>query len=192
MPKNSLLFVPPLILIGVIFFIPTVVRHRLEIDTPSDHWVNINRPLTTLFTPVHSRLDIVILRLKNPGLANTSDYSFSLLDSSSKPLYSTIFSGRNVGDPSDLRLQFPPLDNSTQISSIRIEPASGNFTSHLQVLTDADENFSFRAYYRRSGYISGLFQTFFGFLATVTSDWQFLVLWAISLLIIGRQATRHG
>lgn len=128
---------------------PLAIRNRLDLDVPSDHPIPITKTMVTAYTPSHDQINIIRLRLKNSRLIDTGQYRLSLLDSSGDVIKAVDFSGRNVGDPSDLRLQFPPLQNSLAITSIELKPLSSD--PQLQVYIDSSDNISFTAYYREPG-----------------------------------------
>lgn len=125
------------------------VRNRLDIQTNGDHFDHLNRSLQVSFTPRNNNLNIIILHFKNPNLQNTENYTFSLTGPQNEILYQTQFSGRNIGDPSDLRFQFSPIPNSKDIPlTITLKPNST--ISPVQVLVDRSGEVAYQAYYRTS------------------------------------------
>lgn len=168
-----LFFLGPLIVAAALILASVASRNRLDTEAPGTSYLPFaeSRPFT--FTPKHSGLNIILLRMKNPDLADTSDFVFTIGDSTGQTLRRLNFSGRNIGDPSDVRLQFDPILNSSG-QPLTLAVSSPSKSVKL-------EN-GFRAYYRTSGLSVNL--------APFTRDPVFMVLWA--LLVFGLTRTLWG
>jgi len=104
--------------------------------------------------------------MKNPDLSDTSGFVFTISTATGQVLRQVNFSGRNIGDPSDIRLQFAPISDSVN------QPLTLTTTSSSPSVKI--EN-GFRAYYRTSGLSLNL--------APLTRDPLFMVVWG--LLVYG-------
>ncbi len=139
------LFLLPIIFLGVSSLIPRFfVKNRLDYSKPGTHFTQIIGPISSTFSPRHSGTNIVVLSFKNPGLQNTDQFMFEITDSTNTRLFTSTFSGRNTGDPSNLRFQFPPI-NSTDKLTITISPSD---PSHLEVYVDDLNSLAFTSLYR--------------------------------------------
>ncbi len=156
----------PIIVLVALVLASVASRNRLDVEVPGNSYLPLAeiRPFT--FTPQHSGLNIILLRMKNPDLADVSDFVFTVSDASGQVLRQLNFSGRNIGDPSDVRLQFTPIPGSAnQLLTLAIASPSKSVKI---------EN-GFRAYYRTSGPSLNL--------APLTRDPVFMAVWA--LLVFG-------
>ncbi|MEK7090942.1 MAG: hypothetical protein AAB887_00360 [Patescibacteria group bacterium] len=159
-------FLGPVIVLAALVLASLASRNRLDTEVSGSSYLPLveTRPIT--FTPIHSGLNIILLRMKNPNLADTSDFVFTLKDQANQTVRELNFSGRNIGDPSDVRLQFTPiLDSANQPLTLTIISPS----------TSVKIENGFRAYYRTSGLSLNL--------APLTRDPVFMVVWA--LLVFG-------
>ena len=156
------LFFGPVLVLSALVLASLASRNRLDTETPGSSYLPLaeTRPFT--FTPKHSGINIVLLRMKNPDFADTSDFVFTVSNSTGQVLRQLDFSGRNIGDPSDVRLQFAPIpDSAGQTLTLTVASAS----------TSVKVENGFRAYYRTSGLSLNL--------APFTRDPVFMVAWAI-------------
>jgi hypothetical protein len=133
---------------GSIAMLTFTVRNRLDYEKYPVRYENLYDKIEYSYIPKHNNLNIILLHLKNPGLENKDKYNFSILNSDGNTIVSQIFSGGNVGDPSDLKLQFYPINNSDgQNLTIRLEKLS---SENVPILVGVDENgvMTFSSFYR--------------------------------------------
>mgnify|MGYP001590014999 CR=1 FL=1 len=145
---NKLLFLIPLsILLSSLLVVSFLIKNKLEYSVSGNKSFPLERPMETTFHPTHSGLNIIVLRLQNPQLMDYNTYTVSLLGEAGNTIKKLEFNAQNVGDPSNIRLQFDPVSNSTDIRTLRIDPVSGG---KLHVYIDDSDQISFTAYYRAS------------------------------------------
>lgn len=159
----------PIIVLAALTLASLASRNRLETEVPGSSYLPISESHPATFTPRHQGLNIILLRMKNPDLADTSNFVFTFSNSAGQVLRQLNFSGRNIGDPSDVRLQFDPIPNSAG-QSLTLTVASPSKSVKL-------EN-GFRAYYRTTGLSLNL--------APLARDPIFMVLWAMLLFGLTR------
>lgn len=152
----------PIIVLAALSLASLASRNRLETEVPGSSYLPISEIRPATFTPRHQGLNIILLRMKNPDLADTSDFIFTLSNSAGQVLRQLNFSGRNIGDPSDVRLQFDPIpDSAGQTLTLAVSSPSKSVKL---------EN-GFRAYYRITGFSLNL--------APLARDPVFIILWAM-------------
>lgn len=149
------------------------IKNKIDYSIDGSLAYPLEKPMQTSYAPTHAGLNIIVLRLKNPALADENKYTLKLLSGSDTVIKSIDFDARNVGDPADLKLQFDPLVNSQEIRSIRLEPVGTSGKLHVYI--DEKDRISFTSYYRRSG---------FSLSWPVLKDIPFFVAWAIVLTTI--------
>jgi len=88
--------------------LPDTVQHRGEKYLP----VYSDIPLTQTFHPRHDNINVVLISLKNPNLANIDPLIFTLSDLQGSEIRRVEASGRNTGDGVTLRFQFSPVPDS--------------------------------------------------------------------------------
>jgi hypothetical protein len=160
---------------GVMF----VVRNRLDQARGVSSFLPLTQDVSTEFTTNENGLNIIILHLKNPGLVNTDNYKITLSDGVSV-LFEQEFSGFNVGDPSDLRFQFPPIISKGKRLSLAVSPITKNSVMPLQIGHDGDNKISLQAFYRNQDW-PNLLKTS---LNRIFQDKVFLVQWLGLLTIL--------
>ena len=84
--------------------LPDTVQHRGEKYLP----VCSDTPLTQTFRPRHDNINVVLISLKNPNLANIDPLIFTLSDLQGSEIRRVEASGRNTGDGVTL----PPVPDS--------------------------------------------------------------------------------
>lgn len=130
-------------------FILFGVKNRLDTKVQSSTFLEVRGIVETVFYPKHDFVNVVIIVFKNPNLQSTGKYWFSILDKNGQQLRRMEFSGRNIGDPSDLRFQFDPLEKiAGEKLTIRIEP-EGQLESNLVSVAATQEGDVAFASYRR-------------------------------------------
>lgn len=87
------------------------VRNRLDSKRSVESFAKLEEPVEVELVPKHNFLNIIVVTLKNSNLQSTDQFRFSLAEGDTI-LRQVDFSGRNVGDPSDVRLQFSPVEDS--------------------------------------------------------------------------------
>lgn len=175
---------PALFVVGALSVVSLFVKNKIDYSILAKKSFPLERPMETAYTPRHNGLNIIILRLQNPQLLDSKNYTLSLLDGSGNVIKAIEFNAKNVGDPSDLRLQFDPIPNSTQIRSLRLSPPTP--TDKLHVYIDDADRISFTSYYRSSGL--ALSWPNFG-------DTVFFVVWALglsALFLVGNKWQKHS
>lgn len=124
------------------------VRNRLDFETYQVRYEQLDGTFKHSYMPKHNNLNIIILHLKNPGLINKDAYKFNILDSSGSVIVSQTFTGFNVGDPADLRMQFDPItDSGNKNLILKLDSQSSNYNP---ILVGVDENngIAFSSYYK--------------------------------------------
>lgn len=160
-----LLFLGPLIVGAALILASVASRNRLDTEVPGTSYLPLSEIKPFTFTPKYSGLNIILLRMKNPNLADTSEFVLTI-NRAGQTLRQLNFSGRNIGDPSDIRLQFAPIpDSAGQLLTLTITSPS----------TSVKIENGFRAYYRTSGLSLNL--------APLTRDPVFMAVWV--LLVFG-------
>lgn len=143
----TILIAVALICLG--FFISLFgVRNRLDAQVFGGKFLEIRDSVETTFIPKHDFLNIIILAFKNPSLDNKGNFKFRIFDENGTVLREVDFSGRNIGDPSNVRVQFEPLPRS----------AGKNLTLHVErttadqplvsIATGDKDEVAFASYYR--------------------------------------------
>lgn len=170
----SLLILIILFLVGSVF-----ARNRLEHSTGVVRHEQLVKEKRTFFTPDNDGINIVVINFKNPGNSNQDKYSFSLLEGD-KVLFTQEFSGFNVGDPSDLRFQFPPLTNvAGKNLTIVVNPLSQSTGVQLQIGLDEQEQIARQVFYRNQNIVKDVSKL----VSKVTQDRIFLLQW-IGLIVL--------
>jgi hypothetical protein len=135
------------LLIATHFFASVfLVNNRLDSQKVGIGFLEVRENIQFELIPNNNNFNIIVFAFKNPGLANKSDYTFSL--SKGDDLLRQInFSGDNVGDPADVKLQFDPIPNSLGNSyTIKIIPK--DFERPILINCDSGGTPSYRTYYR--------------------------------------------
>ncbi len=168
---NKIIYtLPVLFVLGVLSTVSVFIKNKVDYEIQAHKSFPLERPMETAYTPSHNGLNIIVLRLQNPQLLDSSTYTLSFLDSSKKVIKQIEFNAKNVGDPSDLRLQFEPIPNSKDIRSVRLTPPTPKDKLHVYI-DDADR-ISFTSYYR---------SPFFSIALPKISDFMFFIVWALLL-----------
>lgn len=112
--------------------------YKFEIlDDTKEAWVQSN----------NNYLNIIMLRMKNPGIENMGDFKFELLDEESNLVREIKFNGMNIGDPGDMRFQFEPIvDSFGKEYKIEITPDGAQPLVSIEV--GKDGNMSYTSYFK--------------------------------------------
>lgn len=157
------------------------VQNRLDTNVLRSQFTKLGDPLDVTFIPKYDFLNIVILTLKNPGLESQDIFNFAILDADGKVLRQDEFSGFNIGDPSDLRLQFEPISNSSgKVLTIRVTPKSVT-NPKISVATDREGKLAFTTYYRVTDKRMALGDLLSGWVKKIAQDQFFFISWLIIL-----------
>jgi hypothetical protein len=136
------------VIFGCLALITFTVKNRLDFETYQVKFEKLNGVFEQSYRPRHNNLNIIVLHLKNPGLVNRDTYKFSILNSGGSIIVSQAFTGFNVGDPTDLRLQFDPItDSGNKNLILKLDSLSSNYDPIL-VGVDENNNIAFSSYYR--------------------------------------------
>ncbi len=151
-----------------------LVKNHLDQETGGEAFLPITEDLRFSFTPLHDNINILVLRLRNPGQLNKDPYEVQILQGDTV-LVSQQFSGINVRD-SDLRIQFPPLPN-TQGDNLDILLRPLSKADHpIQVARNQQGRLSFQAFYRSNQITESFF--------TKLGDLRFLLLWGVTIVVL--------
>lgn len=157
------------------------VRNRLDTQVFGGRFLEIRDWAETTFMPKHDFLNIIILTLKNPSLENEGTFKFQVTDGNGEILREIEFSGRNVGDPSDARMQFEPLPRSAGKKLIlRIERVSAD-EPLVSIAAGEKGEIAFSAYYRTINKRQAAQDTLSYWRKGVSNNLSFFGLWAILL-----------
>ncbi len=124
-------------------------RNRLDTQFSGSRFTSFDGAMERAFTPKNNNLNIIIISLKNPGLENTDDFKISLIEENGQTLRTMDFSGRNFGDPGDIRFQFEPIVNSANKKLIvRIEKLETSGSKIVGIQVDKEDNLAFASFHR--------------------------------------------
>ncbi len=169
------LLVGMLVVGGCIFSTTILVKNHLEQDIGVDDFIQITDNMNFNFLVEHGNLNIVVLRMKNPGIANRSKYEIEIKDGD-KSLVKQIISGSNVGDPSDLRIQFSPVANTkNKVLTIYLNPLEKS-NDPLKIGINKKGNISLQTFYREHSIQPEFY--------TKLKDLWFLVVWGGTIILL--------
>jgi len=102
-----------LILLGGVFIVMVFgVRNRVDTKVDGFRYEILDKEKRTVLKSENDYLNIVMLRMKNPGIENNGNFSFQLLNEGGGKVREITFKGMNIGDPADMRFQFDPIPDS--------------------------------------------------------------------------------
>jgi hypothetical protein len=169
-----------LFLIGV--FISTfLVRNRLDNQLSGSKYELLIGPIESDISVANDNFNILMLTLKNPNIENQENISFQLLEDG-QVVRELHFSGSNVGDPSDIRLQFAPIPDSAG-NDYKVKLSISESNKPLSVFVGDDGSIAYRAYYRSTDKPLALKNLITSFVSRLFSDMVFVGIWA-SLIIL--------
>lgn len=136
------------LLIAVVFAIQIVgVRNRIDTAVPGDKFEILDNPVSGILKSDNNFLNILMLRMKNPGIENNGVFNFELLDNQGNQVRQISFGGMNIGDPGDLRFQFEPIpDSAGKEYQILVTPDEAQPMVFIEV--SKDEEISYTSYFR--------------------------------------------
>jgi len=163
------------------------VRNRLDTSQPvQDGFVTLDskKILKQTFTANHDYINIIILNLKNPGLANQGEFLFSLDSEEGDVLAERPFSGYNIGDPSVVRFQFDPIASSKNkkfnILIKELVPA----TPSIGVASSRERGLNYLVYYRTIDKKTAMIDLLNNLKRIFLSDLIFFVFWLFLIFSI--------
>ena len=161
-----------------------LVRNRFDSQQRGTNFRQVKEELKTTVVPRHDFINILMITLKNPGLVNKGEYELEILDENENVIRKMNFSGFNVGDPSDLKFQFSPIEDSNGRKLMVV--LRGKVPSGDPIFIDSNENgeIAYRLYYRSTNKMATL--------TGLTSEWKekflnnliFFISWFIFLTIL--------
>jgi hypothetical protein len=169
-----------LFLIGV--FISTfLVRNRLDNQFNGSKYELLFGSIEGDIVVANDNFNILMLTLKNPNIENQENISFQLLKDG-QVVRELHFFGSNVGDPSDVRLQFAPIPDSAG-NDYKVKLSISESNKPLSVFVGDDGSIAYRAYYRSTDKPLALKNLITSFVSRLFSDMVFVGIWA-SLIIL--------
>ena len=177
------ILIPALLFLLVLMVNIFGVRNRGDVGSRGTKFEALGGGVSGVLTPAHDGLNIVVIQLKNPNLESTKDYLFEI-NIDNETIRNISFNGTNVGDPSDLRLQFEPIaDSSKKSFEIKVKPLADKDTI-LQVRVDESSNLSYRSYYRVVEKKDAVDSVLFSLKQKISSNLVFFGLWLTILYIV--------
>ena len=180
--KNSnytywlLVFVVILLLIATHFFVSIfLVNNRLDSQKVGVGFLEVRENINFELIPNNNNFNIIVFAMKNPGLANKSDYTFRLLNGNNL-LRQIDFSGDNLGDPGDVKLQFEPIPNSAG-NNYTVEIIPKDFERPILINSDSAGAPSYRTYYRTLNKNAVLSEVVREWKTNLTNNKLFFALW---------------
>lgn len=194
--RTTLVFIV-LLFLGLLFVSAFAARNRVDIaQTEGDFWMPLEEPVSQTFVPGRDFLNIVIVSFKNPAIANETEYFFRLKKDGSV-LREVAFSGKNVGDPAQVRFQFAPLENVAGKEVVmEIFPTEPPGEQPLLVrvardnpypggkLNGTERDLNFFTYTRSANKTQALRSSLTVFLGRLTSDKIFFGFWVTILALL--------
>jgi hypothetical protein len=169
-----------LFLIGV--FISTfLVRNRLDNQFNGSKYELLFGSIEGDIVVTNDNFNILMLTLKNPNIENQENISFQLLKDG-QVVRELHFFGSNVGDPSDVRLQFAPIPDSAG-NDYKVKLSISESNKPLSVFVGDDGSIAYRAYYRSTNKLLVIQYFATSFVSRLFSDMVFVGIWA-SLIIL--------
>ncbi len=176
----SAIIVATLFLIGA--FISTfLVRNRLDNQFSGSKYELLLDSIESDISVVNDNFNILMLTLKNPNIENQENISFQLLKDG-QVVRELHFFGNNVGDPSDVRLQFAPIPDSAG-NDYKVKLSISESNKPLSVFVGDDGSIAYRAYYRSTNKLLVIQYFVTSFVSRLFSDMVFVGIW-VSLIIL--------
>jgi hypothetical protein len=159
-----------------------LVKNRLDFIHYGTHFKQIDSEFEYTIQPDFDNLNIIILTFKNPGIVNDKNFVFNVKDGSGI-LRSINFSGKNVGDPGDVRFQFEPISDSRG-KDLSVNIVSNDYSFPISINVDENEIPAYRSYYRTSSYGDSLRRFVSFWTKAVSLDFVFFAVWGLILISI--------
>jgi hypothetical protein len=164
-------------------FLVIGVKNRIDTQNNGQSYVSFNKQATGDIIPRNDYLNIIILRMRNIGIANADDFKFDIYDPNNEMIREITFNGKNVGDPSDVRLQFTPIENSKG-GNYKFILTSEGLGQSILVGIDNSRKLSYTAYYRTANKSNSVRSIVFDFVSRAFKDIGFFVIWLLLLSVI--------
>lgn len=178
---TSLIIFFVLIVLGV-FTGSFIVRDRLDHIVYGNKFLQIDGQYESEVIAQYDNLSTITIHMKNPALENTGNISFQIFESD-KLIREVGFTGKNIGDPGDVKLKFDPITDSGGKSYQAKLTAEIN-DPKLSVFVDDEDRLGRWFYYRNKNGLGGLFETNATLVQRMFSDVVFLLLWGGSIVIV--------
>ena len=137
-----------LMLLGAVFSVLIFgVRNRVNTAVAGDKYEILDKPITASLVNSNNYLNIIMLRMKNPGIENNGFFVFELIDETGYAVRKIDFRGMNIGDPGDMRFQFEPIENSAG-KEYRISVTPDDSQPMVSIEVSKDGEISYTSYFR--------------------------------------------
>jgi len=137
-----------LLLLGGVFVVMVFgVRNRVDTKVNGYKFEILDKEKRTILKSENDHLNIVILRMKNPGIENDGNFSFQLLDNGGGKVREITFKGMNIGDPGDMRFQFDPIPDS-EGNEYQIVVTADDALPMVSIDVESGGEMSYTSYYR--------------------------------------------
>lgn len=177
-----------LVLFGLMVFSSLLLNNRAEKRGFVHLYEKMQDSETYKVSSAHDNLNIFIIRLKNPALSYDGPVQFSLSENGVL-LRSVDLNGFNVGDPSDVRVQFEPIADSANKSYELTVYAQGELMKGVS----SDGEIALDIYYRTNNKLNSLALSIGILFTKLFGDFRFLSIWAVTvsstLWILSRKRT---
>lgn len=172
---SAIIFVT-LFLVGA-FISVFLVRNRLDNQFNGTKYELLLRSYQSELLVNNDNFNIFILTIKNPNLENQENISFKLLKDG-QTVRELQFSGKNVGDPSDIRLQFAPIPDSGG-KNYQVTLNTPQSDKPLSVYTADNGELAYKAYFRSTKKPLALKNFTTAFFKRLISDAFFVGFWVV-------------
>jgi hypothetical protein len=175
----------PIILIFSSIFVAQAIPAPISVLPSTNPSYQTTQPnqISRTFTSAHNRLNRIDLYVKNPDFESSDEYMFKVYKDNGQIHYHLPFSAANAGDPSLIRFDFPPLNNSkdTEIT-ITLEQI---FAGEKQLLfgLNSKKELLVREYYKPSISISTIVNNSLSQFSLYLSQ-LYIIFLALHLLLI--------
>ena len=137
-----------ILLLGSVFGVMVFgVRNRVNTKVDGYRFEILNEPIEAELKSKNNYLNIIMLRMKNPGIENDGVFKFELFDEKGNRAREIKFGGMNIGDPGDMRFQFDPIpDSKDKLYKIVITPDEALPIVSIEVSSESE--LSYTSYFR--------------------------------------------
>lgn len=179
------------ILFSIGAFIGTfLVRNRLDNQFSGSKYELLYGSFESDIVIKNDNFNILMLTLKNPNIENQENISFQLLEGG-QVIRELHFSGNNVGDPSDVRMQFAPIPDSAG-NNYQVKLSVSESNKPLSVLVGDNGSIAYRAYYKSTNKLLVLKNLITSFVSRLFSDMVFVGIWASLVILLYLFYKRSG
>lgn len=177
----------------ILFVVVKGVRNRIDVNQPlQDTFLNLSagKSITQSFTAKHDFINIVILNFKNPGLKNHGQFRFLLLSEKGKSLVERLFSGYNIGDPSQIRFQFDPIQSSKNKNFTLLVEAISLDEPQIGIGASKEGDLNFSLYYRVASRKAALSDFLNNLTKYFLNDKSFFIPWGLLVIFLAGLGVR--